>query len=38
MATATAPATASPALAHSVAKRRLPHRDGNAWKVAPYAA
>ncbi|WP_030780735.1 hypothetical protein [Streptomyces sp. NRRL S-920] len=37
MATATAPTTVSPALAHSVAKR-LPHRDGNAWKVAPYAA
>ncbi|MGI5337732.1 hypothetical protein ACQEVS_10185 [Streptomyces sp. CA-181903] len=37
MATATAPATAAPAIAHRVAER-LPHRDGNAWKVTPYAA
>ncbi|MGC5042431.1 hypothetical protein ACLQ16_03840 [Streptomyces albidoflavus] len=37
MATATAPATAPPALAHRVAEH-LPHRDGNAWTVAPYAA
>ncbi|GHF33025.1 hypothetical protein GCM10010218_12630 [Streptomyces mashuensis] len=37
MATATAPVTAAPALAHRVAER-LPHRDGNAWTVAPYAA
>ncbi|MCX4677663.1 hypothetical protein OG413_20540 [Streptomyces sp. NBC_01433] len=36
MATATAPATAAPALAHRVAAR-LPHRDGNAWTVTPYA-
>lgn len=37
MATATAPVTAAPALAHRVAER-LPHREGNAWTVAPYAA
>ncbi|MFG2141904.1 hypothetical protein [Streptomyces sp. NPDC048650] len=37
MATATAPVTAAPALAHRVAEH-LPHRDGNAWTVAPYAA
>lgn len=37
MATATNPVTAAPALAQRVADH-LPHRDGNAWTVAPYAA
>ncbi|MFE2157046.1 hypothetical protein ACFW9M_04445 [Streptomyces lydicus] len=37
MATATVPVTAAPALAHRVAER-LPHHDGHAWTVAPYAA
>lgn len=37
MSTATTPETASPALAQRVAER-LPHRDGHAWTVAPYAA
>ncbi|MFE3139689.1 hypothetical protein [Streptomyces scopuliridis] len=37
MAIATTPVTAVPALAHRVAER-LPHRDGNAWTTAPYAA
>ncbi|MGG2460179.1 hypothetical protein ACO0M4_10215 [Streptomyces sp. RGM 3693] len=37
MAIATTPVTAAPAIAHRVGER-LPHRDGNAWTVAPYAA
>ncbi|GGW94788.1 hypothetical protein [Streptomyces noursei] len=37
MATAPAPVTAAPALAHRVAEH-LPHRRGHAWTAAPYAA
>ncbi|AKN68709.1 hypothetical protein QR97_01825 [Streptomyces sp. PBH53] len=37
MTTATTPVTPAPALASAVAAR-LPHRDGQPWTVAPYAA
>ncbi|WP_328333453.1 hypothetical protein [Streptomyces sp. NBC_00455] len=37
MATATTPVKAAPAIAERVAER-LPHRDGNTWTAAPYAA
>ncbi|WP_445517349.1 hypothetical protein [Streptomyces sp. NEAU-174] len=37
MTTVTTPATIPPALAHRVAAQ-LPHRDGNGWTTAPYAA